>query len=270
MPPSPTPPEQRGYADLQGGYQLPVPLRSRRLLLVAPLAIAIALTAWVGPAAAPPFKPNAKLPQVVDRYQQLKKHGTPVAMIVRPTALRATPGGRVLTRLGKLTEWRSPRALPAVGRRGPWLRVLATELPNGATGWIPVDSVQLLENPWSVRADLSKRRVTVRRAGRVVRRFTVAVGAPETPTPVGRYSVTDKLQLTGGSSAYGCCALALSGHQPNLRQGWRGGDRLAIHGTRMLQSLGHAASLGCLRATDRDARWVIDHLFLGTVVDIRR
>jgi lipoprotein-anchoring transpeptidase ErfK/SrfK len=81
--------------------------------------------------------------------------------------------------------------------------------------------------------------------------------------------VTDKLELMGGTAAYGCCALALSGHQPHIAQGWRGGDRLAIHGTSEPGTIGKAASLGCLRARNRDAYWVVKHVFLGTVVEIR-
>jgi lipoprotein-anchoring transpeptidase ErfK/SrfK len=159
--------------------------------------------------------------------------------------------------------------LPAIGRQGGWLKVLATELPNGRYGWIPMSATQLVANPWAVTADLSSRRVTVIKNHRVVRRFRVAVGKPGTPTPPGRYAVTDKLELMGGSAAYGCCALALSGHQPHIAQGWRGGDRLAIHGTLQPDTIGKAASFGCLRALNGDANWIVKHVFLGTVVEIR-
>jgi lipoprotein-anchoring transpeptidase ErfK/SrfK len=245
-----------------------MPLRSPRLLLI-PAAILATLVVGVGPAAAPPMGPRADVPPAAYAYEKLRAHGTPIAMILGPTALRATPGGRRLAVLGRVTQWRSPRVLPALSRRGGWLKVLATELPNGDTAWVRMASVRLLPNPWSVVADLSSRHVTVRRNGRVVRRFTVAVGAPATPTPTGRFAVTDKLRLTGGSAAYGCCALALSGHQPNLKQGWSGGDRLAVHGTTELRTLGQAASLGCLRARDGDARWIVQNVLLGTVVEIR-
>ena len=47
-------------------------------------------------------------------------------------------------------------------------------------------------------------------------------GARRHPTPIGRYAVTDRL-LTGRSdSPYGCCALALSGHQTKLLAGLAG------------------------------------------------
>jgi lipoprotein-anchoring transpeptidase ErfK/SrfK len=241
----------------------------RTSVVLIPVATgAIAVTGWVGPAAAPPVGPHPKA-SALDRYEHVKARGEPVAVLRRPTVLRAAPGGRRVARLSRRTQWRSPRVLAAVGRDGTWLKVVATELPNGRYGWIPMSATQLVANPWAVTADLSTRRVTVTRKGRVVRRFPVAVGKLGTPTPPGRYAVTDKLELMGGSAAYGCCALALSGHQPHVAQGWRGGNRLAIHGTTQPGTVGRAASLGCLRARNRDARWIVKNVFLGTLVEIR-
>jgi lipoprotein-anchoring transpeptidase ErfK/SrfK len=241
----------------------------RTSLVLTPIATAaIAVTAWVGPAAAPPVGSHPKT-SAFDRYSRVKERGEPVAVLRRPTALRTAPGGRRVARLKRRTEWGSPRVLAAVGRDGTWLKVLATEMPNGRAGWIPMSATQLVANPWAVTADLSTRLVTVTKNHRVVRRFRVAVGKPSTPTPPGRYAVTDKLELMGGSAAYGCCALALSGHQPHIAPGWRGGDRLAIHGTTQPGTIGRAASFGCLRARNRDANWIVKHVFLGTVVEIR-
>ena len=63
---------------------------------------------------------------------------------------------------------------------------------------------------------------------------------------------------------YGCCALALSGHQPNLPPGWIGGNRLAIHGTP--GPVGLAASAGCVRATDAAMKTLFSEVPLGTPV----
>jgi lipoprotein-anchoring transpeptidase ErfK/SrfK len=120
-----------------------------------------------------------------------------------------------------------------------------------------------------VHADLSRRQITVLENGRVVRRFPVAIGRATTPTPTGRFAVTDKLHIKGGSRAYGCCALALSGHQPHIEPGWQGGDRLAIHGTASADSIGTAASFGCLRAREGDVRWLVSNVWLGSIVTIR-
>jgi lipoprotein-anchoring transpeptidase ErfK/SrfK len=215
----------------------------------------------------PSAKPAAR--DQVSAYRSARERGQPVAWLRRATALRSRPGGRVLARLKLRTEYRSRRVLAAVGERDGWLRVVASELPNSRRGWIPASAATVRPSQWRVRVDLSRRRVAVLRQERVVRRFTVAVGRPSTPTPTGRFAVTDRIEWVGGSSAYGCCALALSGHQPHIEPGWSGGDRLAIHGTAAQQSIGAAASFGCLRARERDTRWLVDHVQLGTIVEIR-
>ena len=99
------------------------------------------------------------------------------------------------------------------------------------------------------------------------RRISVAIGAPDTPTPPGDYYVTDKLAGADFGSYYGCCILALSGRQPNLPQGWSGGDRLAIHGS-PTPTWGQAVSNGCLHADEPDLRYLMKSVPLGTVVEI--
>jgi hypothetical protein len=219
------------------------------------------------PAAAPPFGPHPKS-SLFDRYRHVARNGHPVVILRGPVLARRGPAGPVVTRIAGRTDWGSPRALPILGRRGSWLEVIATELRNGHRAWIPITSGQLVSNPWSVQVDLGARQVTVMRKARVMRRFTVGVGSPVTPTPTGKFSVTDKLSMSG--LIYGCCAVALSGHQPHISQGWKGGDRIAIHGTLAKDSIGKAESAGCLRAAERDTTWLVNHLWLGTVVDIRR
>ena len=83
----------------------------------------------------------------------------------------------------------------------------------------------------------------------------MAIGRPESPTPTGRFAVTDKLDGTAFSSTYGCCVVALSGHQHRLPAGWQGGDRLALHGTDAPSTVGAAASAGCLRGPEPRCGW---------------
>jgi L,D-transpeptidase catalytic domain len=193
----------------------------------------------------------------------------PTARVRRPVALRRRPGGRPSMRVAARTEWHSPRVFGVVRRRGDWLAVQAPELRNGQVGWLPVRQARLGCTPWSLRADLSRRRLDVRHRGRTVRSMAVAIGRPGHETPRGRVSVTDKLRVTDPGSVYGCCVLALSGHQTNLPPGWPGGDRLAVHATADLASIGSAASLGCLRGTPRDVRWLIETIPLGAPVFVR-
>jgi hypothetical protein len=95
-----------------------------------------------------------------------------------------------------------------------------------------------------------------------VLRAAVGIGAARSPTPIGRFGVTDK--LTGlNPAAYGCCILALSAHQTHLPPGWAGGDRIAIHGG---GGIGAATSNGCLHATEGVLRWLMRRVGLGTQV----
>jgi lipoprotein-anchoring transpeptidase ErfK/SrfK len=170
------------------------------------------------------------------------------ARVLRVTRLRATPGGRRLVWVGTRTEFGSPRVLSVTARRRGWLRVLASERPNGRAGWIREDRVRLAGTDYSIHVDRSARRLTLRHGRRALGSFPVAVGRPGTETPTGRFAVTDKLHPHDPASPYGCCLLALSGHQTKLIKGWPGGDRLAIHATPNLWTVGKAASLGCMRA----------------------
>ena len=192
-----------------------------------------------------------------------------IARVTRPSAFRAEPDGKPLGRVGRKTEFGGPRFLGVTGRREGWLRIVIPERENGEHAWIREGKAKLFGTDVSVHVDRSERRLTVRDRDRVVLRIPVAVGRSEHPTPVGRYAVTDKLAMGGPGTTYGCCALALTGHQTDLPSGWAGGDRLAIHGTSDPSSIGLAASTGCLRAGDRDLRRLMRKVPLGAPVWVR-
>jgi hypothetical protein len=179
------------------------------------------------------------------------------------------PGGSVVAVLKDRTEFGSIRSHWVVRRRGGWLGVPAAQIPNGRLGWIKdnPDKLEYEATRYGIEADLSERVVRLYRGRKIVRSFPVTVGAPDSPTPPGRYAVTDGLTVEGPRDFYGCCVLALTGHQPNLPPGWIGGDRIAIHGTP--GAIGGASSSGCLRASDADMRALFATVPLGAPVRIR-
>lgn len=195
--------------------------------------------------------------------------GTLTAFVARGTPLRAAPGGRALTTLPARTSFGSPQVVAVVDRRGGWLGVLASQLPNGRIGWISAGSARVYRTDWSIEARVSKRTLVVRQGSRIVARTPMAVGRPGHATPPGTYAVTDKLLINRPGSPYACCALALSGHQPKTPQGWGGGDRLAIHSTNDPSSIGQPVSLGCMRIGVNVARRLVRTVPLGTVVTVR-
>lgn len=187
-------------------------------------------------------------------------------------ALRSRPAGTVVARVGSVTRFGSERALSVVTtRRGRWLAVTEAGVGGNRAVWVDARAggLRYSRTPLEVDVDLSDRMLTVRRGDEVLREARVGVGAFDSPTPTGRFAVTDKLDGASFSSAYGCCILALSAIQTNLPAGWTGGDRIAIHGTPSPSDFGQAVSAGCVHAPDGDLRWLMRVVPLGTPVVIR-
>lgn len=191
-----------------------------------------------------------------------------IAHIRNAADLRARPGGPVVARLGRRTEFGSRQTLGIVGERRGWLAVVSTERPNRRPGWVRTGAVRVTNTRMSLTLDLSRRRLVLREGDQVLRRMTVGVGRSGSETPIGRYAVTDKLAGPRYGPYYGCCIIALSAHQPNLPAGWPGGDRIAIHGTNVPATIGAAASAGCPHARDADLRVLMRRVPLGTPVFI--
>jgi lipoprotein-anchoring transpeptidase ErfK/SrfK len=177
----------------------------------------------------------------------------------------------VIARIGRRTQFGSPvvlgvgaRRAPWVGlgdARGRWVGVISTALPNGRLGWVKQGTVHVSPARYSIVVDLSAQTLVLRKRHHVLREVPVGVGRAGSGTPTGTFVVTDEL---AGNATYGCCILALSGHQPHPPPGWSGGTRLAIHGG----SLG-ASSAGCVHAGEADLRYLMATVPLGTPVTIR-
>ena len=185
----------------------------------------------------------------------------------RSVALRARPEGRVLATVAARTEFGSPQTLAVAFRKGDWIAVRSPALGNRRLGWVRARPLRLVQRSVRLEVDLSRRVLVVREESKDLRRISVAIGAPDTPTPAGRFYVTDKLRGADFGSYYGCCILALSGRQPNLPAGWSGGDRLAIHGS-PTPTWGEAVSNGCLHAPEADLRYLMKTVPLGTALHI--
>jgi L,D-transpeptidase catalytic domain len=223
-------------------------------------------TAGCGSAPAPEPAPQPRAFTPVKQRDTRPQGRWLTARITERVRMRATPGGRRLGLLRPRTEFGSPKVASVLRRRDGWLLVNVPERPNARPAWIPARAARLGATDVSLHVDRSARRLVVRRGKRVIRRLPVAVGRPGTETPLGRFAVTDKLRTHRADSPYGCCALALSGHQPKLLPGWPGGDRLAIHATPQAGSVGQAASLGCMRAHTKDVRVLMRVVPLGAPV----
>jgi|tagenome__1003787_1003787.scaffolds.fasta_scaffold20985375_9 hypothetical protein len=231
---------------------MPAVTRATRAILAAAAAVALSLLA--------PGHAAAQAPSFL------------VADLSHGAAVRAWPGGPVTGRLSAHTALGSPRVLWLLDRdrRGRWGRAVLPLKPNGTTGWVDLRSVPVHRTSIWVVANIGARRVTLMRGNRPLASFPSAIGAAGSPTPTGRFSVTDLVATGDPSGPFGWFAFGLSGHQMNLPAGWSGGDQLAIHGTNSPSSIGRAASAGCLRITARALARLRAAVTLGTPVFIVR
>ncbi len=130
-----------------------------------------------------------------------------------------------------------------------WIRVALSILPNGTEGWVPRSSL----GGWSfvdtrLVIDRARFTATLYRAGRVIFRARVGVGAPGTPTPAGQFYVRDR--LSGFSSPiYGPLAFGTNARSPTLTD-WPGGGVVGIHGTDQPTLIPGRISHGCVRLTN--------------------
>jgi lipoprotein-anchoring transpeptidase ErfK/SrfK len=253
------------------------PLPDQWKLIRTALALAAGLGSAAAPAVAARERPSGQTvpPRAAHAAgralaQAAKPHGFTVVRVRRGerVTLRERPKGAVIARVDARTEFGSPQTLAVAERRGRWLGVTTSVRPNGRLAWVDGrsgDKLQRRHTRVSLRVDLSRRRLDLREGGRTRRSVRVGLGAPGSPTPPGRFAVTDKLSGAPYGGAYGCCILALTGHQGRPPSGWSGGTRLAVHGGDVA-----GASAGCVRADTRTLRILMREVPLGSPVSIRR
>ncbi len=163
-----------------------------------------------------------------------------------------------------LTAW-----VEETAKHGRWGRVALPYTWPHRHGWIPLRGLPRSRTFVEVHVDLSEHRITVTKFGKTLFGARGATGARSSPTPVGRYFVTDRVPF-GAGGALGSFAFGISGIQPQLPAGWSGGNQLAIHGTNDPSSIGRSASAGCVRVSERTLHRLMPLLRLGTPVVIQR
>lgn len=95
--------------------------------------------------------------------------------------------------------------------------------------------------PYVIYVDVESKSLTLWQGKKQVKRYTVATGAWETPTPIGVFRINSR--FSGEMCGFGTCFLGL-----DVPWGSYG-----IHGTNKPESIGANASHGCIRMRVADA-----------------
>ena len=147
-------------------------------------------------------------------------------------------------------------------------RVQVPRRPNGATRWVKAHAVKVMWVDTRIVIDVRAARLELVRGSRVVLRSRIAPGAPETPTPTGRFYVNQRLIPDDTAGPFGPAAIGISAFS-NVLTGWTQGGPVAIHGTNEPWSIGHAVSNGCVRLPNATLTRLFRSAVAGTPVIIR-
>ncbi|MDP9727713.1 L,D-transpeptidase [Alicyclobacillus tolerans] len=108
---------------------------------------------------------------------------------------------------------------------------------------------------YAIQVDLSERKLSLYKDGKLEKTYPVGIGKMLTQTPVGDYMIVNKEPNPGGP--FGAYWLGLSKRH------------YGIHGTNRPSSIGKAVSKGCIRMYNQDVLELAQKVPIGTTVKIR-
>jgi lipoprotein-anchoring transpeptidase ErfK/SrfK len=109
---------------------------------------------------------------------------------------------------------------------------------------------------YNITVNVTERKLTLFKEGKLFKTYPIAVGKPSTPTPKGNFRIINKAHNPGGP--FGARWLGLSA--PN-------GD-YGIHGTNNPSSIDNAVSNGCIRTYNNNIIELYNLVSVGTPVKI--
>lgn len=149
-----------------------------------------------------------------------------------------------------------------------WHEVLLPVRPNGSTGWVRDADVSLTAHHYRIAVDLAAFRLRVFNRGEVIFDTVAGVASNNSPTPGGRYYITELLEPLEPDTVYGTFAYGLSGFSETFETFNGGPGQLGIHGTNDPSSLGTPVSSGCIRLHNDDIARIVEYLPLGVPVEV--
>ncbi len=188
--------------------------------------------------------------------------------------IMAEPGsGTRIGTLGATSRYLAEQTTAWVTRTTPdgaWGQVWVPWEQGRRRGWVDLRGSATTEADVVVHISLSRRELSLVRGGSTEWTVPAGIGGAASPTPPGRYWVTDMVATGNPTGPFGHYAFGISGLQDRLPPGWTGGDQLAVHGTNEPHTIGHAASAGCVRLTAEALDRMREDVQLGTPVIIER
>lgn len=169
---------------------------------------------------------------------------------------------------------------PSSSQAAPGLPALLNSIPPRSTvapapaaeAEGPVIAPETAEQTVRLRLSLSDRRVYVYRGETVETSYPVAIGRAGWETPPGEFSVFSQIVDPGWTNPF-TNEVAPPGPDNPLGERWigfwsDGNNVIGFHGTPNRDSVGKAASHGCVRMYNEDVRALYDVVAIGTPVTV--
>ncbi len=226
---------------------------SANSVLIKSVSVLVTLLAIVpaGLHAEPTGKNRDLQPQIAPKTAQLQPSST-------ETPVKKTPlnGVKQEGTEPQPTPSRSPLSNPT-----PKPKPTETKVEQPAT-----EVISLLLN-------LDKKRVYVYKGDEIVTSYPVAIGKRKTKTPVGEWQVMEKIKNPGWTSFKDGRTVIKPGRDNPLGARWigfwtDGRDVIGFHGTNHPETVGTAASNGCVRMYNRDVKVLFRMVKVGTTVKV--
>jgi L,D-transpeptidase catalytic domain len=183
-----------------------------------------------------------------------------------PAEVLAAPkaGAKRVARLRRRTEdgFREVYVVLRSSRGQRWLKVRIPGRPNGRVGWVRRGGLGRLRVVTTrLVIDRRRLRITLYRSGKRFWSARVGIGAPDAPTPGGKFWIRERFKVRG-NTIYGPYAVGTSAY--SALSDWPGGGVVGIHGTNQPWLIPGRPSHGCIRMRNNDITYLVYRLPLGT------
>jgi lipoprotein-anchoring transpeptidase ErfK/SrfK len=123
------------------------------------------------------------------------------------------------------------------------------------------------ESSRRIVVSIPDRKLALMEDGRVVKVYSIAVGAVSTPSPTGEFEIVHRIVKP---TYYAPGIVIRPGKANPLGTRWLGLSRkgYGIHGTNRPRSIGKRASHGCIRMWNRDVEELFQLVAVGDAVEI--
>jgi lipoprotein-anchoring transpeptidase ErfK/SrfK len=139
--------------------------------------------------------------------------------------------------------------------------------PQAATSRAPIAS-QRIASQRQIIVSFPDRQLALLEDGKVLKTYQIAVGAEVSRSPEGEFTVINRLE---NPTYYAPGKVIGPGKENPLGTRWMGLSKkgFGIHGTNVPNSIGKAASHGCIRMRQRDLEELFTMVSVGDTVQLR-